>query len=42
MVTERRRRNGLRLKTEMLSWDDGPEWERWKIGFERKIGVENV
>jgi hypothetical protein len=24
-----------------LSYDDGPEWEAWRIGLERKLGGEN-
>jgi hypothetical protein len=45
-VTEgRKRRRGLRLKTEMwiagLPGDDGPGWEGWRIGLKRKLGGEN-
>jgi hypothetical protein len=36
------RRIGLRLKTEMLSCTDGPEWEGWRIGLKRKLGCKNV
>jgi hypothetical protein len=37
-MDDRGRRSGLRLKTEMLSWDDSPEW----IGLERKLGSKNA
>jgi hypothetical protein len=33
------RRIGLRLNTEMVSCDDGQEWEGWRIGLEKKIGI---
>jgi hypothetical protein len=36
------RRSGLRLETKVhitgLSWNDGPEWEVWRIGLKRKLG----
>jgi hypothetical protein len=37
-VIERlKRRNGLRLNTEMLSSDYGPEQEQWRIELELKL-----
>jgi hypothetical protein len=35
-VIERgRRRSDLRLKTEMLSYEEDPEWKGWKMRLER-------